>query len=96
LDQNTAQMVSPRSAGGLEISYRDDGRRLMGGSVTTLGRERRPAVQAERSSASSPAASPFRNVVIQTGGMRRRFVAMRGARFFVRFQFPFPGRWTRR
>ena len=41
LDQNTAQMDSPRSAGGLEIFYRDDGWRLLDGSVTTFGRERR-------------------------------------------------------
>ena len=41
LDQNTAQMDSPRSAGGLEIFYSDDGRRLLDGSVTTFGRERR-------------------------------------------------------
>jgi hypothetical protein len=34
-------MDSPRSAGGLEIFYRDDGRRLLDGSVTTFRRERR-------------------------------------------------------
>ena len=41
LDQNTAQMDSPRSAGGHEIFYSDDGRRLLDGSVTAFGRERR-------------------------------------------------------
>jgi hypothetical protein len=34
-------MASPRSAGGLEIVYSDDGRRLLDRSVTIFGRERR-------------------------------------------------------
>jgi hypothetical protein len=40
VDRNTAQMDSPRPAGGgLAIFYSDDGRRLLDGSVTTFGRE---------------------------------------------------------
>ena len=39
LDQNTAQMDSPRSAGeALKIFYSDRGRRLLDGSATTFGR----------------------------------------------------------
>lgn len=42
LDQNTAQMDSPKSAGGgLGIFYSDDGRSRLDGSVTIFGRERR-------------------------------------------------------
>jgi hypothetical protein len=42
VDRNTAQMDSPRPAGGcLGIFYSDDGRRLLDSSATTLGRERR-------------------------------------------------------
>jgi len=39
VDQNTAQMDSPRSAGeALKIFYSDRGRRLLDGSATTFGR----------------------------------------------------------
>src|SRR6266851_1010905 len=42
VDRNTAQIDSPRSAGDAsEIFYSDDGRRLLDGSATTFGRERR-------------------------------------------------------
>ena len=42
LDQNTAQMDSPRSAGdALRLFYSDDERRLWGRSATTFGREGR-------------------------------------------------------
>ena len=41
VDRNTAQMDSPRPAGGLGIFYSDDGRRLLDRSTTTFGRERR-------------------------------------------------------
>lgn len=106
LDQNTAQMASPRSAGlgyftattgagcWTEALLFSGGRgehdrsevrhRLPWGRAT-------PAVQAERSPASSPAASPFRNVVIQTSSIRRRFVAVMGVRVFCEILIPIAG-----
>ena len=47
--------------------------------------------RAERSSASSRAASPFRNVLIQTGRIRRVFVAVMGVTVFCEILIPIPG-----
>ena len=108
LDQNTAQMDSPRSAGGrLRYFTATTGGGCWTGALLLSGgrgehdrsevrhslrTESRPrAVQAERSSASSRAASPFRNVLIQTGRIRRVFVAVMGVTVFCEILIPIPG-----